>query len=127
MKGTAEMKSAAKHLRSIGLARENVEVQVSLPMAGVLQDVQHAFYGLCVHAGKQVLAAMMEADREALCRPKGRPDARPQISAFRRRRRKEHKRRNIIEHLPKHLHANVNRVLSDAWKASGAKLAKRTN
>jgi putative transposase len=54
----------------------NVEVQMSLPMAGVLRDVQHAFFGLCVHAGKQVLAAMMEADRQALCGPKGRPDAR---------------------------------------------------
>ena len=69
------MKSATKHLSSVGHARRNVEVQVSLPMAGVLQDVQHAFFGLCVHAGKQVLAAMMEADREALCGPKGRPDA----------------------------------------------------
>jgi transposase-like protein len=38
--------------------------------------VQHAFVGLCVHAGKQVLAAMMEADRTALCGPKGVPDAR---------------------------------------------------
>ena len=70
------MKSATKHLRSLGRARGNVEVELSLPMAGVLQDVQHAFFGLCVHAGKQVLAAMMEADREALCGPKGRPDAR---------------------------------------------------
>ena len=69
------MKSATKFLRSAGRARGNVDVQVSLPIAGVLQDVQHAFFGLCVHAGKQVLAAMMEADREALCGPKGRPDA----------------------------------------------------
>ena len=37
----------------------------------------------------------------------------------------EHKRRNIIEHLPKHLHANVNRILRDAWKTSDVKLAKR--
>jgi transposase-like protein len=44
-------------------------------MQGVLQDVQHAFVGLCVHAGKQVLAAMMEADRIAYCGPKGVPDA----------------------------------------------------
>jgi len=39
-------------------------------MAGVLRDVRHAFFGLCVQAGKQVLAAMMEADRQALCDPK---------------------------------------------------------
>jgi transposase-like protein len=47
---------------------------MTLPMASVLRDVQHAFFGLCVDAGKQVLAAMMEADREALCGPKGSPD-----------------------------------------------------
>jgi len=43
-------------------------------MDGVLRDVQHVFYGLCVNAGKQVLAAMMEADRVALCGAKGVPD-----------------------------------------------------
>jgi len=51
------------------------QFQISLPMQGVLRDVQHAFVGLCVHAGKQVLTAMMEADRAALCGPKGVPDA----------------------------------------------------
>ena len=68
------MKSRTKCKR---LARKagNVEVQMSLPMAGVLKDVQHAFFGLCVSAGKQVLAAMMEADRQALCGPRGKPDA----------------------------------------------------
>jgi transposase-like protein len=40
----------------------------------VLRDVQQAFYGLCVNAGKQVLAAMMEADRVALCGAKNVPD-----------------------------------------------------
>jgi hypothetical protein len=39
-------------------------VQLSLNVQGVLADVRHAFYGLCVAAGKQVLAAMMEADRQ---------------------------------------------------------------
>lgn len=51
------------------------QFQISLPMQGVLRDVQHAFVGLCVHAGKQILAAMMEADRAALCGPKGVPDS----------------------------------------------------
>jgi putative transposase len=50
-------------------------VQLSLNVQGVLRDVQHAFYGLCVNAGKQVLAAMMEADRVALCGAKNVPDA----------------------------------------------------
>ena len=48
-------------------------VQLSLNVQGVLRDVQHAFYGLCVNAGKQVLAAMMEADRVALCGAKNVP------------------------------------------------------
>ena len=51
------------------------QVQLSLSMDGVLRDVQHAFFGLCVNAGKKVLAAMMEADRVALCGAKGVPDA----------------------------------------------------
>lgn len=54
------------------------QVQLSLPIQGVLQDVRHAFYGLCINAGQQVLAAMMEADRVALCGPKGVPDAKRQ-------------------------------------------------
>lgn len=50
------------------------QVQLSLNVQGVLRDVQQAFYGLCVNAGKQVLAAMMEADRVALCGAKNVPD-----------------------------------------------------
>ena len=50
-------------------------VQISLPMQEVLADVQHAFLGLCINAGRQVLATMMEQDRVALCGPKGVPDA----------------------------------------------------
>src|SRR5512145_275622 len=52
-----------------------VQVQISLPVQGVLRDVHHAFLGLCIDAGQKVLAAMMEADRIALCGPKGVPDA----------------------------------------------------
>ena len=52
------------------------QVQISLPIPGVLQDIKHAFHGLCIHAGRQVLAAMMEADRVALCGTKGVPDER---------------------------------------------------
>ncbi|MCA3212968.1 MAG: hypothetical protein ING50_12390, partial [Burkholderiales bacterium] len=32
------------------------EVQISLPVQGVLRDVQHAFLGLCIDAGQKVLA-----------------------------------------------------------------------
>jgi putative transposase len=53
-------------------------VQLSLNVQGVLADVRHAFYGLCVAAGKQVLAAMMETDRQALCGANNVPNARRQ-------------------------------------------------
>ena len=66
------MKSRTKPaLRAVPAA----QVQFSLNVRGVLRDVQQAFYGLCVNAGKQVLAAMMEADRVALCGAKNVPDA----------------------------------------------------
>jgi transposase-like protein len=66
------MKSRTKPaLRAVPAAT----VQLTLPVQGVLKDVQSAFYGLCIQAGKEVLAAMMEADRVALCGAKGVPDA----------------------------------------------------
>jgi putative transposase len=65
------MKSGMKRTAQVVPA---AQVQLSLPIQSVLHDVQHAFYGLCINAGKQVLAAMMEADRAALCGPKGVPD-----------------------------------------------------
>jgi transposase-like protein len=46
-----------------------------MPVQGVLRDRRHAFLGLCIDAGQQVLAAMMEADRVALCGAKNVPDA----------------------------------------------------
>jgi putative transposase len=51
------------------------QVQISLPVQGVLRDVRHAFLGLCIDTGQKVLAALMEADRVALCGTKGVPDA----------------------------------------------------
>ena len=36
-----------------------------------------------------------------------------------------HKRRNILEHLPEHRHARVDRILREAWESSDADLAKR--
>jgi putative transposase len=50
------------------------EVQISLPVQGVLRDVRRAFFGLCIDAGQKVLAALMESDRIALCGAKGVPD-----------------------------------------------------
>ena len=63
------------HTKPALRAMPAVQVQISLPVQGVLRDVRHAFLGLCVDAGQKVLAAMMEADRMALCGPKGVPDA----------------------------------------------------
>lgn len=51
-----------------------VTVQMPLPMLATLQDVRLGFHSLCIDAGRQVLAAMMEQDRTALCGPKWKPD-----------------------------------------------------
>lgn len=37
----------------------------------------------------------------------------------------EHKRRNVIEHLPREMHAGINRALRDAWAAGDTAVAKR--
>ena len=37
----------------------------------------------------------------------------------------EHKRRNVIEHLPEQLQAGVGRVLRDAWNSTNAELARK--
>jgi transposase-like protein len=50
-------------------------VQIPLPLLASLEDAERAFFGLCVETGKQVLGAMMEQDRIALCGPAGRHDA----------------------------------------------------
>ena len=49
-----------------------VTIQVPLPVLGVINGVREAFHGLCIATGLQVLEAMMEVDRDALCGPKGR-------------------------------------------------------
>ncbi len=51
---------------------EPVRIQVPLPVLGVVNGVREAFHGLCIATGLQVLEALMEGDREALCGPKGR-------------------------------------------------------
>lgn len=38
-----------------------------LPAQGVLRNVRHSFLGLCTDEGQKVLAALMEADRVAMC------------------------------------------------------------
>lgn len=68
------MKSLTKSIRS-KLVSQDVHAQFSLPVGNVLRDVRSAFFGLCINAGKAVLQAMMEAERTALCGPKGVPAA----------------------------------------------------
>ena len=67
-------KSLTKSFRIPQRSFANVVPVAVPPLAAVLSDVKSAFFGLCVNAGKQVLASMMEADRVALCGPKGQPD-----------------------------------------------------
>jgi transposase-like protein len=43
-------------------------------MLSALEDIDRAFFGVCVDAGKQVLDAMMEHDRTALCGLPWKPD-----------------------------------------------------
>ena len=37
----------------------------------------------------------------------------------------EHKRRNVTEHLPQELHANVGHAMRDAWNGTNAEVAKK--
>ncbi len=49
-------------------------VELPLPMLSALEDIDCAFFGVCIEAGKQVLGAMMEHDRTALCGLPWKPD-----------------------------------------------------
>jgi transposase-like protein len=62
------------HTKPALRAMPAAQVQISMPVQGVLRDVRHAFLGLCIDAGQRVLAAMMEADRVALCGAANVPD-----------------------------------------------------
>jgi putative transposase len=77
-KETANMKSRIKgnstrvhRLRTPG--KHPQMEQRPLGVLGVLDDVRHAFGGLCARAGMLVLEQLMEEDRTALCGPKGVP------------------------------------------------------
>lgn len=67
--------SLTKSFRSRSRAMPSVVAVTVPPLAAVLADVKSAFFGLCVQTGKEVLAAMMEADRVELCGVTGRPNA----------------------------------------------------
>lgn len=50
------------------------KVQISLPMLEAFGRIEDSFFEFCVNTGQQVLAAMMEQDREALCGPRWKRD-----------------------------------------------------
>ena len=75
------MKSLTKSKKQKLIVAPEAQVEIALPVAGVLNDVRSAFLGLCVNAGKAVLRAMMEEERGALCGPKGVPH--PTRAAYR--------------------------------------------
>ena len=56
-------------------AEEPIQVQLPLGMLATLEDVQQGFFSLCIAAGREVLTAMMEREREALCGAKWIPNA----------------------------------------------------
>jgi putative transposase len=70
-KGATEVKSLTKSKKQKLVAARAAQVEIAVPVAGILNDVRSAFFGLCVNAGKAVLTAMMEEERAALCGPKG--------------------------------------------------------
>jgi putative transposase len=70
------MKKHAKksdHLQLVD-APNTAVVEIPLPLLGVLGNVEQSFFELCIGAGQQVLASMMEQDREDLCGPRWKRD-----------------------------------------------------
>jgi len=46
---------------------QTATVEIPLPLLGAFRDIERSFFDLCIDAGQQVLASMMEQDREDLC------------------------------------------------------------
>jgi transposase-like protein len=71
------MTKHAKKSESLQLVElpKTTNVQIPLPLLKVLANVERSFFDLCVETGQQVLAAMMEQDREALCGPRWKRDS----------------------------------------------------
>ena len=49
-------------------------VQIPLPVLGAFASIERSYFDLCIRAGPQVLAAMMEQDRTELCGPRWKRD-----------------------------------------------------
>jgi transposase-like protein len=61
------------HLQLVDAPKTAI-VEVPLPLLGALANIEQSFFGLCIDAGQQVLASMMEQDREDLCGPRWKRD-----------------------------------------------------
>ena len=72
-----------KHVRK-SRRRQAVErppaatVRIPLPVLGAFARIERSYFELCIRAGQQVLDAMMEQDRTALCGPRWKRD--PEIA-----------------------------------------------
>ena len=62
----AKHSTKSKSTQDLHIAH-TAHVELPLPMLSALEDIDNAFFGVCIEAGKQVLGAMMEHDRTALC------------------------------------------------------------
>jgi transposase-like protein len=56
------------HLQLVDLPKTTT-VEIPLPLLGAFSNIENSFFDLCINAGRQVLDAMMEQDREELCGP----------------------------------------------------------
>ncbi len=59
----------AAHLQLVERPRTTT-VEIPLPLLGAFANIERSFFDLCIDAGQQVLASMMEQDREDLCGPR---------------------------------------------------------
>jgi transposase-like protein len=53
---------------------QTTTVEIALPLLGAFRNIERSFFDLCIDAGQQVLASMMEQDREDLCGPRWKRD-----------------------------------------------------
>lgn len=61
------------HLQAVD-SPKTTTVQIPLPILGAFTNIRQSLFDLCIDAGQQVLWAMMEQDREALCGPRWKRD-----------------------------------------------------
>ncbi len=61
------------HLQLVDAPKTTI-VEIPLPLLGAIANIEQTFFELCIDAGQQVLASMMEQDREDLCGPRWKRD-----------------------------------------------------